>query len=359
MKISTAIIGAGVSGLYAASLLNKSGQAVTVFETRQRIGGRILSEPVSSARGTHLFDLGPTWYWPESEHTISRLVDEYGLTAFSQPTAGAMVLERQAGRVEHHVLPKESIVPSNRLEGGMTTLVEALARQLPPGTILLGTKVTAIRQAEDRVAVTYTDEQGTLTELYDRVVLALPPRLVDHIAFEPALSGTLRAKLNETPTWMAGQAKAIAVYETPFWREEGQSGFGISWVGPLQEIHDASPTEGPGALFGFLRLSPEERQRVGEAGVKARVLEQLVQLYGTQANHPIAFLYYDWSADIATATAEDALPLTDFPVFRPIEGDDSWQDRIAFAGTETNGEFGGHIEGALRSAERIVSRWMD
>ncbi|WP_234996900.1 hypothetical protein [Hymenobacter roseosalivarius] len=47
--------------------------------------------------------------------------------------------------------------------------------------------------------------------------------------------------------------KAVAVYATPFWRAAGWSGFGASQLGPLGEIHDASPPTGPlGALFGFL-----------------------------------------------------------------------------------------------------------
>jgi len=56
MNPSIAIIGAGVSGLYAASLLIDKGYDVTVFEARDRVGGRVLSHDG--------FDLGPTWYWP-------------------------------------------------------------------------------------------------------------------------------------------------------------------------------------------------------------------------------------------------------------------------------------------------------
>jgi|GEM_PF-5634113 len=54
MNPSIAIIGAGVSGLYAASLLIEKGYDVTVFEARDRIGGRVLNHDG--------FDLGPTWY---------------------------------------------------------------------------------------------------------------------------------------------------------------------------------------------------------------------------------------------------------------------------------------------------------
>ncbi|MFS0906790.1 hypothetical protein AB3N02_27595 [Priestia aryabhattai] len=58
---------------------------------------------------------------------------------------------------------------------------------------------------------------------------------------------------------MAGQAKAVAIYDRPFWRELGLSGFVSSWVGPLQEIHDASPDVGSGALFGFLGIPARMR----------------------------------------------------------------------------------------------------
>lgn len=74
MNPSIAIIGAGVSGLYAASLLIDKGYDVTVFEARDRIGGRVLSHDG--------FDLGPTWYWPDTEKTMVRLVDQLDLQVF-------------------------------------------------------------------------------------------------------------------------------------------------------------------------------------------------------------------------------------------------------------------------------------
>ncbi|MEM1154111.1 MAG: hypothetical protein AAGI44_08210 [Pseudomonadota bacterium] len=51
-------------------------------------------------------------------------------------------------------------------------------------------------------------------------------------------------ELGGVPTWMAGQAKVVAVYESPFWRDSGFSGDAMSRKGPLIEIHDASPASG-------------------------------------------------------------------------------------------------------------------
>lgn len=63
------IVGAGLSSLYAASLLTKQGISCKVLEARNRLGGRILtSEAGQSELGN--YDLGSTWFWPYYESTI-------------------------------------------------------------------------------------------------------------------------------------------------------------------------------------------------------------------------------------------------------------------------------------------------
>lgn len=342
MNPSIAVIGAGVSGLYAASLLTEKGYDVTVFEARDRIGGRVLSHDG--------FDLGPTWYWPETETTITQLVDQLGLQAFSQYTAGDLMLERQFGVVERHTLPP---VPSMRLVGGMASLTTALAATLPSETVQLESTVISIQQVEDGVSIEL--ETGG-SQPFSHVILAIPPRLVPRISFQPELSETVQTKLSNTPTWMAGQAKVLAVYDRPFWRDSGLSGQGMSWAGVLQEIHDASQPGGFAALFGFFRLSATERSVFDQDELNRRVIDQLVRLFGEEARQPRDVLYVDWSSDPHTATVQDGEPLTDFPVYQPIALDPVWEGRLSLAGTETDSLFGGHIEGALRAAEHVVEK---
>ena len=45
-----AIIGAGITGLYAAWRLQEAGYNVSVFEARDRIGGRVLTENLERGR---------------------------------------------------------------------------------------------------------------------------------------------------------------------------------------------------------------------------------------------------------------------------------------------------------------------
>ncbi len=61
------IVGAGLSGLRAASLLYSQGINCNVLEARGRIGGRILSEMALDRPDLGKFDLGPTWFWPQHE----------------------------------------------------------------------------------------------------------------------------------------------------------------------------------------------------------------------------------------------------------------------------------------------------
>ncbi|MFC6604808.1 FAD-dependent oxidoreductase [Ectobacillus funiculus] len=134
----------------------------------------------------------------------------------------------------------------------------------------------------------------------------------------------------------------------------GLSGFVSSWVGPLQESHDASPETGSGALFGFLGIPAKVRQELGEDEILKLVIDQLVRLFGPEAQNVSTILYKDWAKDSETAVEEDLDPLRDFPSYGQPPKAGIWDKKIIFAGTETNSQFGGHLEGALQSAEKAV-----
>jgi monoamine oxidase len=358
MENPLVIVGAGLSGLRAASLLTAQGIKCIVLEARDRIGGRVLSTTDTNRPDLGKFDLGPTWFWPQYERTITNLVKELNLGTFVQYTKGAMLSERsQNAAPERYILPENSDARSIRFIGGVQSIIDAVANTIPSGIVELETRVTAIR----------LDEAGAITveaNLADgkrkkvsasAVILALPPRIVArHIEFSPSLPPNIITDLVSKPTWMAGQAKAVAIYDNPFWRELGLSGFATSWVGPLQEIHDASPEKGSGALFGFFGMPAKTRRELGEEKVLKLIVDQLVRLYGPSAQNVSAVLYKDWSGDFETAVEEDLEPLRDFPNYGQPQKSGIWEKKILFAGTENSAEYGGHLEGALQSAEQAV-----
>ncbi|XPS78837.1 hypothetical protein M3J09_010841 [Ascochyta lentis] len=66
------IVGAGVAGLRCAEVLLKHGAKVTVFEGRDRVGGRFCQGKV----GEHLVDLGPNWIHGTDNNPILDLAKE-------------------------------------------------------------------------------------------------------------------------------------------------------------------------------------------------------------------------------------------------------------------------------------------
>lgn len=70
-KPSVLVLGAGISGLSAASILKKHGYQVTVLEARNRIGGRLWTESG--------VELGAQWIHGTEGNPLTNLVHEYNL----------------------------------------------------------------------------------------------------------------------------------------------------------------------------------------------------------------------------------------------------------------------------------------
>lgn len=347
MRTDTLIVGGGLCGLALADALEAKGQDYLLVEARSRFGGRILSEYHKGAG----FDLGPAWFWP-GQPLMANLVQRLGLKQFDQYADGILSFEDERGQVQRG-RGFSSMQGSWRVQGGLGTLSDGLARHLPSGRTRLNTAVEGLRQIPHGVSVRLSSGD---TVQANQVVLALPPRISAGIEFDPPLPPGALAALHAVPTWMAGQAKAVAVYSTAFWREEGLSGDAMSRFGPMVEIHDASPsTDGLFALFGFIGVLPQARR--DEQVLRQQVLAQLVRLFGAQAAEPEALFIKDWACDPFTAVMADQAPVMAHPQYgMPWGLENLWDGRVILAGTEVATEFGGYLEGALEAAELALGK---
>jgi len=79
-----------------------------------------------------MVDLGPTWFWPDTQPLVTQLVADLGLADFLQHDQGA-VLHLLDPDKKPEQLESESVHNGAlRLAGGMVALVNGLANGLPP-----------------------------------------------------------------------------------------------------------------------------------------------------------------------------------------------------------------------------------
>ncbi|WP_017221601.1 flavin monoamine oxidase family protein [Moritella dasanensis] len=370
MKTEFVIIGGGLSGLYAAYLLEQQGKDYILLEGRNRLGGRIYTEDQ--------FDMGPSWFWPDMHPRITQLIDELHLPVFPQHDKGAFLFDKYENKAPlRYESGYAGSPPSMRVAGGMQTVIDGIKTKLTDEHIICNAKATHVEyyaehsaEHQDRYSIVTAEINGATQTIQTRqVIFAMPLRLLaNSIKFTPALPKQVQNKFAATATWMAAHAKFFAVYDTPFWRETGLSGSASSQVGPLAEIHDASTIDatnsatssGNGALFGFVGIDAHTRQSAGNELIKSLAVKQLVRMYGEQAAQPIDVKLVDWSQKILTATDADKNAPSAHPHYglRDIHSalipvnQQGWY----FAGTESAEENGGYIEGALEAAEMVMSR---
>lgn len=349
MDADVVVVGAGLAGLTAASDLVAHGLSVAVLDARPRAGGRTMTVAGDGDAGGW-FDLGATWHWSD-QAGIRALAADLGVKAFPQRTDGDALHEPAGGPPRRVRLPAEPAA-FLRFAGGAGQLCERLADRLPDG-VSFEEKVTAVSREGDGVAVASVSDGFETRTVARRAVVAVPPRLVlQDVTIAPPLPGDLVAVMEATPTWMGEALKCVAVYESPFWWQDGLSGTAFSDAGPLEEVHDASVPGGPGALWGFVSLDVDYRELAPDERVLL-VLDQLGRLFGARAADPLRYVERDWSAD--PYTCEDVhRHVTPVPYGHPAYSAAQWDGRLWWAGAETEAVGGGHLEGAVRSGRRAA-----
>jgi monoamine oxidase len=236
----------------------------------------------------------------------------------------------------------------DRVVGGTQRIPEGLAAALGD-RVRLRAPVRRLEQRADRVIAT-TDAGAVEAR---RAVVAIPPTLAGRIDYAPALPGARDQLLQRMP--MGAVIKCMAVYDRPFWRDEGRSGQVYSEAGPVVAVFDNSPPSGhPGVLLGFLEgrralrlgADPELRRRT--------VIDCFTRFFGPNAATPVHYLDHDWQSEEWSRGCYGAhMPPGAWtqlgPVLRRPVG------RLHWAGTETAERWSGYMEGAVESGQRVAA----
>lgn len=346
------IVGGGLAGLYAAYQLEQAGIPYLLWEAQAQWGGRILSLP-SQPDSTLGVDLGPTWFWPH-QHRMQGLCAELALRTFEQPVAGDMLYQVAPAQAPQRSAGAGAMV-SYRVAGGMQALITALLKRLQPNALKLNHALTSLSRSGNVWTATANHHGEMQHYQSQQLVIAAPPRKVSAF-LQPFLPPRLHSKLSATPTWMAAQAKFVALYDTPFWREAGLAGQAFSRVGPMVEIHDASSTPEAGhALFGFLGVPASIRRQHSQSALDAACLAQLTAIFGPQASQPRAMLLKDWAQDEWIASDLDRAESPQHPDLNLAPWSAELHELgLHWVSSECAPQEAGYLEGALCAVESFV-----
>lgn len=344
-KTEVLIVGAGLTGLTIAYLLRDRGLDITIIESRDRIGGRILTKSTNG----DLLEMGATWLGPQ--HTqLNRLLSELSIDIWEQHIGKSAIYEAISTSPPYLAILPANPNPSYRISGGSHALIDALFHGMGGVRIHLNQKVSQITKRQSQMEVT-TDQQ---TYVASYVISTLPPHLlISTVRLDSSLPDAVAEVASQTHTWMGESIKIAIAYARPFWRDAGVSGTIMSNVGPISEMYDHSDVaDDHYALMGFFNgayysLSKSERLEM--------VMSQLRKYYGTVAEDYLSYEEYVWKQDPNTFVGYDHHVMPHQNNGHPFYQRSYIDQRLIIAGTETSAQYPGYMEGAIRSADHAVN----
>ena len=299
---------------------------------------------LTSAGAKKLFDIACEAIWGAEPREMSLLYAlAYTAAAGNEQNPGSFTrLITTAGGAQE-----------SRFVGGSQRIAQLMARRLE-GQVVLKSPVRSIEQGRGRVIVA----SDRLVVEAAEVIVAVPPAVAARIDFTPALP---RAKRRLLKGIVPGKLiKWEAVYEEPFWREQGLSGQAVSDVGPAHSTFDNTPPSGsPGILFGFVGGDGARSfARLLRTARSEAVLGNFAGLFGDAARNPRTSVELNWAREAWTRgcpvghTGRNVLTRYG-PALRKRTG------RIHWAGTETATYWNGYMDGAVRSGDRAAAKALD
>lgn len=307
----------------------------------------------------------------DDDEAVRNLAFATGSAMLTKPTHAISLLESllmaaSAGSYSH--LVDADFILDKRVVGGLQQVPLLLAERLD-GDVFVSQAVRTIEWSDAGVTVTSTPTTGVtgtaiagggagLTVRARQAILALAPVLYDRISFVPALP-RLQHQMHQHIS-MGFVIKVHAVYDRPFWREQGLSGTAFS---PYELSHEAYDNtnhgDERGTLVGFVSdlnadgvfaLSAEER--------KERILESLSHYYGPEAKNPVVYFESDWGSEEWTrgayAASFDLGGLSRYGAhLREAIGP------IHLACSDLAGAGYQHVDGAIRMGRLVASQVID
>jgi len=260
----------------------------------------------------------------------------------------ALLMAASAGSFSN--LVDADFILDKRVVGGLQQVPERLAAALGDD-VLLNRPVRTIERTDDGVVV---HADGGLVVRARRAIVAVPPNLYDRISYVPPLPA--RRQVMHQHLSLGLVMKVHAVYETPFWREQGLSGTAFSPYAIVHESYDNSNHGDPrGVLVGFVSDEKADAMlALPEDERRAAILDSLADYYGDEARHPTVYVESDWASEEWTRGAYAAS--FDMGGLARFGADlHAAVGPIRFASSDLAGHGYQHVDGAIRMGRRAAA----
>ena len=292
----------------------------------------------------------------DDDEAVRNLAFATGSAMLTKPTHAFSLLQSllmAASAGSYSNLVDADFILDKRVVGGLQQVPLLLAERLGDD-VLLNQPVRGLEWGPAGVVAT-TDEHTVRARF---AILAHAPILYNRISFVPPLPRR-QHQLHQHLS-MGFVIKVHAVYDRPFWREDGLSGTAFS---PYELSHEAYDNtnhgDERGTLVGFVsdrsadgvfELSAEER--------KERILESLSHYYGPEAKNPVVYYESDWGSEEWTrgayAASFDLGGLHRYGAdLRTAVGP------IHFACSDMAGAGYQHVDGAIRMGRLVAANIVD
>ena len=287
----------------------------------------------------------------DDDEAVRNLAFATGSAMLTKPTHAFSLLQSllmAASAGSYSNLVDADFILDKRVVGGLQQVPLLLAERLGDD-VFLNQPVRTLEWSDAGV----TAVADGMTVRARSAILALAPVLYNRISFVPALP-RLQHQMHQHLS-MGFVIKVHAVYDRPFWREQGLSGTAFS---PYELSHEAYDNtnhgDERGTLVGFVsdrnaddvfRLSAEER--------KERILESLSHYYGPEAKNPVVYYESDWGSEEWTRGAYAAS--FDLGGLHRYGGDlRTPVGPIRFACSDLAGAGYQHVDGAIRMGRLVA-----
>lgn len=168
------VIGAGATGLTAAWRLVRAGSDVLVLEARDRVGGRLRTDVVTTAGDPASFEVGGQWVSPDQD-ALLELLGELGIATYPRHREGASVYVGRDGEPRSFTEGLPVSATTRAAIDQLGTVLDTLSNEMDPD------RPWAMPGAErlDRVSFrAWLEENCDDTEACDNVALYIGPAML-------------------------------------------------------------------------------------------------------------------------------------------------------------------------------------